>query len=633
MSPHEVCSKCGTESDDLRGGLCAECQSIHAATLTPESSAAEFSRTDSEQTLPDVPGGGQFGDYQLLEEVARGGMGVIYKARHVKLNRIAALKMILGGRFSSREELQRFYLEAEAAARLDHPGIVPVYEIGEVEGQPFYAMKFIEGGSLAERLPNLRPDTRRAVSLLAKVVRAVHHAHQRGILHRDLKPANILLDHDEQPRIADLGLARNTDARSQLTNTGAVLGTPSYMPPEQAEGNAVITTAADVYSLGAILYELLTGVPPCRGETAVETVMLVREGAIVAPRQRCPSVNRELELICLKCLERSPDQRYVTALALAEDLEAWLAGEPISISAPSAMAQASRWFRRNRRAAYVLFAVLTGILVTMPFALTFAAGSDFARVYDKFPADQRPWMFSLGAMPNSVNVAMGLSLVLILWPSLGFINAFVGRPASVRNALWIGLLTSMLLIAVFTVLIGWMPLLRATNGDREIETLTEALWAREGQSPTYRRRLADELYAGLDQLPEHERAEVVAARLRSDRLASAPGVLLVILFVEIVAMIPVVYGTAIGYSLLNRGHRVWVAWFRYMFAWWMAGITIVMGLDTLIDALFQPDVTVNRLAVQAVIAVASGILFWVTMRLWKKGSAVEPTPPVLSGVT
>ena len=215
---------------------------------------------------------GCFGDYELLEEIARGGMGVVYKARHKKLNRIAAVKMIIGGRFSSAEELQRFHVEAESAARLDHPGIVPIYETGECDGQAFFAMKFIEGGSLGQQIERFRLDSRSAVTLLINVARAVHHAHQRGILHRDLKPANILIDEDDNPLITDLGLAKNTSGGSDLTNTGAVLGTPSYMPPEQASGDRTVTTAADIYALGAVMYELLTGQPPYQGSSAVDTV-------------------------------------------------------------------------------------------------------------------------------------------------------------------------------------------------------------------------------------------------------------------------------------------------------------------------------------------------------------------------
>lgn len=584
---------------------------MHAATLTPDR-AIEKAKSSSVGDVPDAAAERNFGEYELIEEVARGGMGVIYKARHVKLNRITALKMILSGRFSSKDELQRFYVEAEAAARLDHSGIVPVYEIGEVEGQAFFAMKFIEGGSLADRLEDFRSDPRTAIQLLANVARAVHHAHQRGILHRDLKPANILIDENDQPLITDLGLAKSTAGGSNLTNTGAVLGTPSYMPPEQAAGNAVITTAVDVYSLGAIMYELLTGEPPYRGETAVETVLQVREGKLDSPRKKCPTIDRDLELICLKCLEHVPEERFESALALANDLESWLANEPISIRSRSFPAQAIRWFQRNRRLAYVGFAVLMGILVTMPFALAFIAGRDFSDVYDHFPPDQRPWLFSLGRLPKWLNVMMGLSLILVLWPTLGFLNALVGRPTNVWSAVRTGCVTSALLMAVFSVLLGWMPLLRATNDDIRISILTEAIWQKKGQTPQDAAARINKHFAGLEDIPEYKRAEVVADRMRSDRLASAPYILMMILIIECSLLLPVVYGTALGYVLLQRGHRRWVAYFRYTVAWWLAGLTI-MFLLSLFGAALSAELVVKLLLVAV-----SGTLFWLTVRRWKK---------------
>ena len=473
------CNECGEDSDQLSDGLCAACQAIHGVTFKPGLTNPEQPDTS------DSPVGKQFGDYELLEEVARGGMGVIYKARHIKLNRITALKMILSGRFSSKGDVQRFH---------------------------------IEGGSLADRLLEFHADPHKAMELLAKVGRAVHHAHQRGILHRDLKSANILLEGDDQPRITDLGLARNTADGSNLTNTGDVLGTPSYMPPEQATGNAVITTAADIYSLGAIMYELLTGVPPYRGATAMETVLQVREGKLEPPQKNFPSVDRDLQLICRKCLEHVPDERYPSALAVVNDLEAWVANEPISISASSSsssssssslMAQASRWFRQNRQITFIGFAVLMGILATMPFALTFVAGGDFSEVYDRFPLDQRPWLFSFGKLPNWFNLTMGFSLLFILWPSVGFLNALVGRPKTVWKALGTGCMTAILLTTVFSVLLGWMPLLRMTNDDARTKVLTSALWPKDDESKVAKQKEAEKLFTGLEDIPPDERAGVV----------------------------------------------------------------------------------------------------------------------------
>jgi serine/threonine-protein kinase len=245
-------------------------------------------------------------------------MGVIYKARQVSLQRDVALKMILSGPLASPIERERFRLEAEAVANLDHPHIVPIYEVGEHEGQPFFSMKLIEGGSLARQVPRLVAEPHAAARLLVKVARAVDAAHQRGFLHRDLKPSNILLDAQGQPYVTDFGLARRVERESGLTRTGTIVGTPSYMAPEQASGRrGMLTAAADVYSLGAILYELLTGQPPFRAATVMETVVQVLEQEPTPPGRLRSGVPRDLELVCLRCLEKAPEARYGSAAALA----------------------------------------------------------------------------------------------------------------------------------------------------------------------------------------------------------------------------------------------------------------------------------------------------------------------------
>jgi eukaryotic-like serine/threonine-protein kinase len=291
------------------------------------------------------------GDYDLLEEIGRGGMGVVYRARQRSLGRIVAVKMLLRRDLASAADLARFQSEAEAAARLDHPGIVPIFEVGEHDGLPFYSMRFIEGTTLAKRLAQGPLPPREAASLLAKVADAVHAAHLRGVLHRDLKPSNILIDTAGEPLVSDFGLAKRLEDAESVTHTGAILGTPCYMSPEQAAGSrGDVGPTSDVWSLGAILYQTLCGRPPFQGSSPVDTLLAVLEADPPLPRTLVPGVDRDLEMIALKSLQKPQDLRYASAALLAADLRAALAGEPVAARRGGLLDVAARLFRETHHA-------------------------------------------------------------------------------------------------------------------------------------------------------------------------------------------------------------------------------------------------------------------------------------------
>jgi serine/threonine protein kinase/Tfp pilus assembly protein PilF len=310
------------------------------------SDADLLSQQSTDPSSPVLPR--SFGDYELIEEIGRGGMGVVYKARQKSPNRLVALKMLRSADLASKSDVQRFRMEAEAAASLDHPNIVPIYEVGEQDGRLYFSMKLIEHGSLSRQLERFTADLRAAAKLVAVIAQAVHHAHQHGVLHRDLKPANILLDGEARPYVADFGLAKQTHREGSLTDTGAILGSPGYMAPEQIAGQkGSITTASDVYGLGGVLYALLAGRAPFEGTSILEIVDCVRGREPAPPANINHRVDRDLETICLKCLEKEPARRYASAEAVTEDLQRWLDGKPIQARPVRTFARLWRWCRRN----------------------------------------------------------------------------------------------------------------------------------------------------------------------------------------------------------------------------------------------------------------------------------------------
>jgi serine/threonine protein kinase len=313
---------------------------VEAATLPPTDAAGGSLAAHGQMAVP---------GYEILGELGRGGMGVVYKARQVGLNRPVALKMILAGSHASAEDLARFRTEAEAVARLQHPHIVQIYEIGDHQDTPYFSQEFCPGGSLEKKLSGTPLPPRQAAALVETLARAVHAAHQAGILHRDLKPANVLLTADNQPKIADFGLAKKLGEAGQ-TASGAVMGTPSYMAPEQAGGKSKeLGPAADVYALGAILYECLTGRPPFRAATPLDTLLQVMSEPPVPPRRLQRTVPSDLQTICLKCLEKAPGQRYKSAEALAADLGRFLLGKSIRARRPDIITQTEAWLRHPAR--------------------------------------------------------------------------------------------------------------------------------------------------------------------------------------------------------------------------------------------------------------------------------------------
>ena len=397
----------------------------------------------------------QFGNYELLEKIAQGGMGVVYKARQTKLNRLVALKMILSGQLAGSGEVERFQLEAESAACMDHPGIVPIYESGCIGGQHFIAMGFVDGPSLATRISESTMPPRDAAKYLIKIAEAVQAAHECGIVHRDLKPANVLLDSNGQPRVTDFGLAKKVDTGSDLTATGMILGTPSYMPPEQASGDLKkITSSADIYSLGGILYAMLCGRAPFEAGSQAEVIMQVIKEEPRPLRQMNAKIPKDLETICLKCLEKNPKHRYESAQQLVDDLKLYLAGDPICAK--------SDWYRRFRKwmirepvlAAHLAATavLMTGIMLSYLLwrDLESVAGESY-RVMVTNLSILTVWAITTFVLQKAQNRFQTENAIPILWSALNpiFLTCLIAANLTPRAALFSGYILLMIYSCFF----------------------------------------------------------------------------------------------------------------------------------------------------------------------------------------
>jgi hypothetical protein len=519
------------------------------------------------QNKPPAPAG-----YEILGELGRGGMGVVYKARQKGLGRLAAVKVILSGSHSGEQDLARFRQEAETLGRLNHPNIVRIHEIGECDGLPFFSLEYCPG-SLDGRLTGSSLPPSEAAELVATLARAMHAAHTAGIIHRDLKPANVLLAEDGTPRITDFGLAKRVEGGSGLTQSGAVMGTPSYMAPEQAQGHSgLVTTAADVYALGAILYECLTGRPPFRAATPIDTILQVLHQEPEPPSALRPGIDRGLELICLKCLAKEPGLRYASADALAADLERWRAGEPVSVRPPTLTALLRLWLRQNFGAAgwTVVIGLVVGVLLSGVtwLALIEPALAAPAAAYQWLPGAERPWLaFSWQPPAWLRNTAQMLGLAALA--SLGLLTARLVRPRNRPADIAAGLVTGVVAGAVlFTLSFGWLAALtRSKPTAHDLSLLCRAALADPPPvaggpepapaEPDPRERLLAR-YPDLAGLPAEQRARVVYGDVLCRLLAGLPVAIWCGMLVALgLSATAGVSGAWVAGPLLRRGGPLW----------------------------------------------------------------------------
>ena len=566
------------------------------------------------------------GSYKVVEEIARGGMGVVYRAIDTKLNRPVALKMIIAGGMASPDDRARFQLEAEAAAKLDHPGITPIYEIGEHDGLPFFAMKLVEGGSLADKLESYVGKPKIVARLVAEIADAVSHAHQRATLHRDLKPNNILLDEQGHPLVTDFGLAKIGDRESGVTRTGAIMGTPGYMPPEQAANGKNVTTAADIYSLGAILFATLTGRPPFKGESPMETVMKVIHEEPPKPRSINPSIPVELELICLKCLSRDPAERYTSAAELALDLRRWVNNEPVSVRAPSIQSLVSIWFRENLRTMGIALGVglLAALVATPLFLAVVASGEDTVRgaIYESFPSLEKPVMTRIGSifpqdMDNGARIGL-LFVSMIVMAVAGPMAVHLTRPDSKHEATVVSAVTSGAAGIVCLLTIGW--LLTGSVVTETLEPDLRLLVARSDGKPD--RARIEWMYEDLEGLPSNEMENHLVDKIQFDMVTlTASGLIVATLFLGLV-FVPMFLSGIWYHQARNReapALRKLLWSFEFLActvaAAFLAVVTLMGPLASLLKiALYPPFLKLEIVIPTILMAIAAA---WAVFHFWK----------------
>jgi serine/threonine protein kinase/tetratricopeptide (TPR) repeat protein len=610
---HPATDPPGDQSDFNSPTLPGEVTSnANQPTLPPQYGTGRESHADMHNGMTPVVGM-SFGDYEIVEEIARGGMGVVYKARQKSLDRTVALKMILSGQFASDDEIRRFNAESTAAAKLDHPNIIPIYDSGVHGDNHYFSMKYIEGSDLGGKLKGLRSDLKSGIAVLEKTCRAIHHAHQRGILHRDLKPGNILIDEDGEPYITDLGLARQVGSDNQLTRTGAVVGTPSYMPPEQAAGSSDITTAADVYSLGAILYELLAGRPPFSGSNVMDTLMQVINEAPERP-SLSGTTDRNLEVVALKCLSKEPSQRYPTAEALADDLRRWMNGEPVSVRSPSFSTVAQNWLRQNfGHAIWILIVGLFAGCVAglgLWFATVQQDMESIRSVYAELPSVDAPFTLAPFSTPDwAVIPSMVVFTAAIMF--MGFFTAALARTknrsADLAAGIMVGIISA---AAAFFVCFGTMCVVAMNIDNEDMVLISRASGTKDGESSKALENLFDE-YPELEELDQPARIDLMLRKIKSDHLYQARnGIAMGTLSCLFLFLTAGVVETLVAGPIVRRFESVGQAFGNYVFCSYPFVVaTVIFGVHlTGVVVLGSTGIVWNWLTIATFATLAVGMI-------------------------